>query len=112
MLVDDPPEHRRIASAIPRAFRVHHRDRTSLADAKAVGFRPQDAASLGQPQFFEALFEKIPRRDGALAIAALRIGLIGAEKNVTAGGGDAHRGGEIPEAGQFVGWHMIKSANA
>ena len=98
MLVDDPPEHRRIASAIPRAFRIHHRDRTSLADAKAVGFRSQDAPRLRQPQFLEALLEKIPRRDGALTLAALRIGLIGAEKNVPAGGGDAHRGGEVPEA--------------
>ena len=44
MLLNDPLELGRIASAVPRTFRVHDGDGPTLANAQAVGFRAKNAA--------------------------------------------------------------------
>lgn len=112
MFVDDPLEDGRVASAIPRPFRIYDRDRAALANAKAVRLGAQDPAGLGQAQLLETSLEKVPSLNRSIAVAALRIGLISAQKYVAAGGGYAHGCGKLPESWQFVGWHMIKRANA
>jgi hypothetical protein len=91
MFLDDPFEHRRIALAVPRAFRVHDRNRAAFTDAEAVGFRTQDASLLRQAELFEATLKKIPGDQAALLLAAFRLGLIAAQENVPPGGGHANR---------------------
>src|SRR5262245_17643132 len=57
VLLDDPFEHRWIAGAIPRAFRVHDGDRSAFADPQAVGLRTKNAALLRQPQLLQTPLE-------------------------------------------------------
>ena len=98
MLLDDALEHRRIARAVPSPFRIHNSDRAAFADPQAIGFRAEDAARLGQPKLFEPLLQKFPRLDRSLAIAAFRVGLIGAQKDMAARVRHADRSGEILQA--------------
>ena len=79
MLLDDPLEHRRVASPIPCAFRVDDGDRTSAADPETVGLRAQDAALLGEPEFRETSLEVLPGLEAARLLAAFRRGLVTAE---------------------------------
>ena len=97
MLLDDPLEHGRLASSVPRAFGIDDGDGAALANTKAIGFRPKDAARLGKTQLLEALFQIIPRGKRAIAIAAFRFGLIGTQKNVSARVGNANRIGDLPK---------------
>ena len=61
MLLDDAFEDRRIAAAVPRAFRIDDGDRAAFADAQAVRLRPQDAALVGETEFLQALSSGSPR---------------------------------------------------
>ena len=89
VLLDDPLEHRRIALAVPGAFRIDDGDRAALADAQAVRLRPQDAALVRELQFLQAPLQEVPRGQAALLVAALRVRLVAAEKDVTPGDWDA-----------------------
>ena len=80
VLADNSFEHWRITSAIPHAIRIDDRDRPGLADPKTVGLCAQNASSFGEAELREALFEKRPRRERSLAVAAFRFGLIATEK--------------------------------
>src|SRR5262245_37834660 len=82
VFLDDPLEQRRIASRVPGAFGVDDRDRTALADAEAVGLCAQDASLLREAELLQAAFEKLPRREAALFLAALRVRLVAAEQHV------------------------------
>src|SRR5437899_5909474 len=82
MLLDDPLENRRIARRVPRAFRIHDGDGAALADPQAVRFRPQNAALLGETELLQPALEKVPRGQAAILLAAFRVRLIAAEKNV------------------------------
>jgi hypothetical protein len=82
MLLNNPFEHRRIALAVPHAFRVHDRNRTTLADAEAVGFGAKDAALFGELQLFETPLQKIPCGKATLLVAAFGFRLIAAQKDV------------------------------
>ena len=82
VLVDDPFQRWRIAFAIPRTFRIDDSDRSAFADAEAIGLGPQHAALFGQTELLESSLEKIPGGEPALLVAALRIRLIAAEKDV------------------------------
>jgi hypothetical protein len=112
MLVDDPREHRRIAAAIPRPFRIHDGDGASFANAKAIGFRAQDPAGFRQSELLETLLQKLPRFNRSVSIAALGVGLIGAEKDMAARARHAYCCGKFLQAWQFLGWHMIKDEDA
>jgi hypothetical protein len=112
MFVDDPLEHRRIASSIPRAFRINNGDRAALADAETIRFGAENAAGLGQAQLLEPFLQKFPRDDRSVAVATFRVGLIGAQKDVPPRVRYAHRRSEILQAWQFVGWHMINDEDA
>jgi len=85
VFVDDALEHGRVTLAVPGALRVDHRDRSSLADAEAVGLGPQDSALFRQAEFLQAAFQIVPRGKAAILVAALRHRLIGAQKNMPAG---------------------------
>ena len=95
MLVDDAFENGRIAASIPSTFRIDDRDRTAFADAQAVCLRPKDAAGFGQAQLLEALLQKFPCFDRSLAIAAFRVRLIGAQKDMPPRTRHADRRGNI-----------------
>ena len=95
MFLDDALDRGRIAVSVPGAFRIDDRDGPAFADAQAVRFRAQDAALLRQSQLLQSPFEKIPRVDAAIFLAAFRIGLIAAEKNVPTGDRHADRVGDL-----------------
>src|SRR5262245_64732521 len=97
MLLNDPLEHRRIAGAVPRALWIDDGDRSAFADAQAVRFRSQDAALLRQPELLQACFQKLPRGEAAILVAALRLRLVAAEENMAArdGHADAVRDGTL-----------------
>src|SRR4051812_27500057 len=82
VLLDDPFENRRIAPGVPRAFGIDDRDRTAFADPEAVRFAAQDAALLRQAERLQARLEVVPRGQSAFLVAALRLRLIAAEKDV------------------------------
>src|SRR3954462_2654019 len=82
VLLNDPFEDRRIARRVPRAFRIDDGDRTAFADAEAVRFAAQDAALLGQAERLQARLEVVPRGQSAFLVAALRLRLIAAQKDV------------------------------
>jgi len=82
MFLNDSLQHRRITLSVPRTFRVDDCNRTTFADAEAVGFGAKDAALLGELQLFETPLQKRPCGEAALLLAALGFGLIAAEKNM------------------------------
>src|SRR6476660_10503635 len=84
VFLDDPLEDRRIALAVPGAFRVDNDNRPAFADPQAVGFGAENAALLGEPQLFEARLQKLPCDQAAVQVAALGLGLIAAQKNMAA----------------------------
>src|SRR5947207_12748658 len=106
MFLNDALEHRGIAFAVPGTFGVHNGNRAAFADAEAVRFRAQDAALLRQLQLLQPPLEELPRGKAALLVAALRLCLIAAEKDVaprdrnTDAGGDVALG--IGHAGSIV----------
>ena len=86
---------RRIAFAVPGAFGIDDRNRAALADAQAVGLGAQDAALLRQPELLQPPLQKVPGRQPAFLVAALRRGLIAAEKDVPPRDRDADRIGDL-----------------
>ena len=89
MLLNDPLELGRIASAVPRAFRVHDGNGTALANAQAVGFRAKNAALFRQTELAQTPFQEGPGFQPSFFLAALRCGLVTAQKDVPAGDRDA-----------------------
>jgi hypothetical protein len=82
MFLDDSLQHRRIALSVPSTFRVDDCNRTTFADAQAVGFGAKDAALFGELQLFETPLQERPCGEATLLLAAFRFGLIAAEKNM------------------------------
>src|SRR5262245_10426178 len=97
MLLDDPLEDRRIAGGVPQPFRIDHGNGSAFADTQAVRFGAEDAALLRQAELLQPALEELPRREAAILVAALRVGLIAAEENVTLcdRDADAHRDGVL-----------------
>ena len=95
MVLDDPFEHGRIASGVPGALGVHDGDRPAFADAQAVRLGAQDAALLRQIQLSQTPLEELPRFEPARCVAALRGGLISAEKDVSPGDRHADGNGDL-----------------
>ena len=94
VLLNNSLQHFRSGGVIPHPFRVHHRDRSILANAQAVRLRPVDnVLSLDQPEFGEAAFEIRPRRFNNLGRSALRRGLVGTKKDVPIDAADPEAGG-------------------
>ena len=91
VVLDDALEHRRIAFAVPGAFGIDHGDRAAFADAQAVGLGAQDAALVREAELLQPALQELPGRQPALLLAALRRGLVAAEKDVPPRDGDADR---------------------
>ena len=82
MFLNDSLQHGRITLSIPSTFRVDDCNRTTFADAEAVGFGAKNAALLGELQLFETPLQERPRGEAAFLLAAFGFGLIAAEKNM------------------------------
>ena len=84
VFLDDALQHGRVAVAIPRPFGIDDGDRAVLADAQAIGLGAEHAV-VRQAELDQPPLQVVPRDNGPLAVAALRLGLIAAEKNVPLG---------------------------
>src|SRR6476660_2766536 len=84
MLGDDSIENRRIAGAVPGSFGIDDRNRTAFADPQAVGLGPEDASLLRKTQRLEPRLQMIPGLQPSFLVAALRRGLVTAQKDVPA----------------------------
>ena len=82
MFLNDAIEHGWIALPIPRPFGIDNGDRAAFADSKAVHLAAQDTALLRQPELFQTTFQELPGGEAAIFLAALRVRLIAAEKNM------------------------------
>jgi hypothetical protein len=91
VFLNDSFEDCGVAAAVPDALGINHRNRPAVADPQAVDFRAEDPTLLGQRQLPEAALEKFPRRKPPILLAALGVGLIAAQKNVTPGNRHANR---------------------
>ncbi len=100
VLRDDSFEHFGSAGVIPDAFRVNDGNGATEADAEAVGFRPENGGGV-EVERGEAGFEEIPGDEAGVAVAALGLGLIGAEEDVAGSIGEAGGAGGALEF--FVG---------
>src|SRR5438105_273079 len=92
MFLNDPLEHRRIALRVPRAFGIDDGNGPAFADPQAIRFGAKDAALLRQLELLQSPLEELPGRETALFLAALRVRLIAAEKDVTLRDRNADRG--------------------
>ena len=83
VFLNDTLEHVRGAGVIPRALRVHDRDRAVGARAKAVGLCPEHRRlAPNEAEFLQPFFQKRPRLEAGLLRATLRLALVSAKKNV------------------------------
>ena len=95
VLLDDALQDRWLTRVVPSALGINDCDGATLTDAQAVRLGPQYAALLRQVQLLEPPLQKRPCRKAAFLLAALRLFLIAAEKNMSAGDGYANRGGDV-----------------
>src|SRR6185369_2413261 len=99
------------ATRVPRPFRIDDGDRPLLAEPKAIGLRPRDPAPFGELQFGEPLLEVFPGGEPDLFLAALRLRLIAAEKDVPPCGRQSELRRDLLEAlAAFVGAHDFFSS--
>lgn len=91
VLLDDALQHFWGTRVIPDALRVNHGDRPADADAKAVRLGPENFRR--EPELLEPPLEVFPRFQPGFLRAALRLGLIRAEEDVTLDFLDAKSGG-------------------
>jgi uncharacterized protein len=82
MFLNDLLEDFRRATHVPSPFGIHDCDRASLADAKAIGFRPRDAARFGELELHEPFLEILPGGETDLLVATFRFRLIAAKKDM------------------------------
>ena len=84
MLLDDPFEDSRRAGMIPDCLRVYHCDRALNADPQAVRFGPiNQRVGADELEFFQPFLQIFPRLQTFLFRSAIRLRLVGAQKNVT-----------------------------
>src|SRR5262249_13813146 len=84
VLLDDPLEHRRIALGVPRPFGIDDCNWPVFTDTEAVGLRAQDSALVREAELFQSSLEEFPCDKATMQVAALRLRLIAAEKDVAA----------------------------
>ena len=85
MLLDDALQNLRSARMIPNPFRINDRDRPKCTNAKTIRFRAKNRrlVTLGKLQFFKPILQVFPRFYALFLRAALGLGLVGAEEDVT-----------------------------
>ena len=85
MFLNDALQHRWCARVIPDAFGIDDRDWPVRADPQAIHLAPVNQRVRSEEiQFLEPPFQEFPRFKSFLLRRALRLRLIGAQKNVAA----------------------------
>ncbi len=83
MFLDDSLDHLGRRRVIPDAVGINHGDGAALADAQAIRLGAVEAArALHQAAFGQSLLQIVPGGVGDFAVRALRLILIGAQKDV------------------------------
>ena len=83
VFLDDALEDFRRAGVVPGALGIDDRDGAACANAEAVGLGAVHfGLEANKAEFLEPRFQERPRFETGLLGAALRLGLVGAEKNV------------------------------
>ncbi len=90
VFLNDSFQHGWIAATVPGAFGIDDGDGSSLTNPETVDLGAQDTALLRKLEFLQSALEEVPGDETALAVATLRFGLVTAQKDVTAGQGDAY----------------------
>src|SRR5687768_13834727 len=96
MFLNDPLERGRVTLAVPGALGIHDRDGSALADPQAVHFGAQDATLVREPEIGQPFLQELPGLHAPRQVAALRLRLFSAEKDMTAGHGHADRFCDLP----------------
>src|SRR2546421_11805744 len=97
MFADDSLENGRIASPVPRAFRIDDSNWSAFTDAETVGLRAQHAALLRKSKLLQPALEKLPRCLASLQLATFGLRLVAAQENVPARDGDPDRHRDCPQ---------------
>ena len=85
MLADDALQNCRRDGVIPDSLGIYDGDRSLVANAQAVGFRPiYGIIGFGQAQFFQPFLQVIPRLERLLLRRACGFCLIGTEEDMPA----------------------------
>ena len=83
MLLNNPFQYGRVTAGVPGSFGVYDCHGATETDSETVGLRAKHAPAPTQAQFTQTLFEVIPGEERPFTFAALGLGLIATEKNVT-----------------------------
>lgn len=85
MFLNDALENFRRAGMVPHPFRVNQGNRSAHANAQTIRFRSiNHRIRPRQTQLLQARFQKLPRPQTHLAVAAFRFRLVGAKKDMPA----------------------------
>ena len=95
MLLDDALDDGRIAVAVPRPLRIDDARWVRLRRSAGSLFSNGGCRPFREAQLQQTPLQIVPRREAALLVAALRLGLIAAEEDVTPGHGRANAGGDF-----------------
>lgn len=112
MLLDDALDRLGVGVAIPNAVGVYEQDRPALTDAQTVGLGAEDAGRAGvdraiELKFFEASLEIVPGNDTVFLRAALRLGCVGADKDVLIDAVDREAADALGEATVDCGGQIV-----
>lgn len=102
VFLDDALEDARVAFAIPGALGIDYRDGPTLADAEAVGLGAIDPPQLREAELLEPALQVAPGFQGSFPVAALGLGLVGAQEDVPTDPGDPQGLRLLPLAGLEV----------
>ena len=84
VLLNDALKHLGRAGVIPDALGIDHGNRTLRADPETVGLGAENKRfRAAEIQLVQSSLQKIPGFQSRLVNAALRLGLVGAQKDVT-----------------------------
>jgi hypothetical protein len=95
MFLNNPLENGRITRAVPRTLWIYDGNRAAFANPQAVGFRPENPASIDKAQLFQPSFQVVPGHQASGLVATFRRCLIRAEENVAAGNRNPDVGGDF-----------------
>ena len=105
MFLNDALQHCGRARVIPDPFGIDHRDGTARTDLEAIGLGARnERLRADETEFLEPVLEVIPRNQTRLPVTALRLGLVGTEKEMPPHGGQAEFGRQSRQLGQRNGF--------
>ncbi len=83
MLLDNDFEHLGGAGVVPDTFGVDYGYGAVLTYSQAIDFAAVDISLVRQSQFAKSFFQEFPGLQTCFLLAAFRVGLVGAQKDVT-----------------------------